>query len=280
ETIFTCQGKIINIDIDHSGWYFISCEECRKKVKPRDKFLWCDNCNKKACLPIPRYKIQLKVEDSSGMATFILFDSEAEKLLNISTKDLLNKSLEMRMSKIKLEPDEVILPVQIENLKGKQFVFQIQLNDYNLNHGWEFYTIKKLFDSFEETDKAIQFDKMTEPLPPCSEPSATSGSRRTTNGPYIWTSWTSSPSSSASKAITFAPHPPPRQCSDALSPSLDNIDALDATVLRKFGRKLLRNYTNWCSYLSKKSNIWISDHRKAAADHRRELLYVSLFLLI
>nr|XP_023914199.1 uncharacterized protein LOC112025746 [Quercus suber] len=120
ETIFTCQGKIINIDIDNSGWY----------------------------------RIQSKVEDSSGMATFILFDSEAEKLLNISAKDLLNKSLE--------EPDEVILPVQIENLKGKQFVFQIQLNDYNLNYGWELYTVKKLFDSFQETDKTIQLDKMTE----------------------------------------------------------------------------------------------------------------------
>ena len=52
--------------------------------------------------------------------------------------------------------------MQIENLKGKQPVFQIQLNDYNLNYGWEFYIIKKLFDSFEETDKAIQLDKMTE----------------------------------------------------------------------------------------------------------------------
>ncbi|XP_030924539.1 uncharacterized protein LOC115951485 [Quercus lobata] len=103
---------------------------------------------------VERYRIQLKVKDSSEMATFILFDSEAEKLLNISAKDLLNKSLE--------EPDEVILPVQIENLKGKQFVFQIQLNNYNLNYGWEFFTIKKLFDSFEETDKAIQLDKMTE----------------------------------------------------------------------------------------------------------------------
>ena len=51
---------------------------------------------------------------------------------------------------------------QIENLKGKQFVFQIQLNDYNLKYGWEFYAVKKLFDSFEETDKAIQLDKMIE----------------------------------------------------------------------------------------------------------------------
>ena len=27
---------------------------------------------------------------------------------------------------------------------------------------WEFYIVKKLFDSFKETDKAIQLDKMTE----------------------------------------------------------------------------------------------------------------------
>ena len=42
-----------------------------------------------------RYRIQLKVEDGSGMATFILFDLEAEKLLNISVEDILNKCLEV-----------------------------------------------------------------------------------------------------------------------------------------------------------------------------------------
>ncbi|KAK9922467.1 hypothetical protein M0R45_030930 [Rubus argutus] len=66
-----------------------------------------------------------------------------------------------------------------------------------------------------------------------------------------------------------------------LTPPPDNIDTLDATVLRKFRKKLLLNYTNWCSYLGKKSNIWISDHRRdAASDQRRELLYVCLYLLI
>ena len=54
------------------------------------------------------------------------------------------------------------VPMQIENLKGKQFVFQIQLNDYNLKYGWEFYTVKKRFDSFEETNKVILLDKMIE----------------------------------------------------------------------------------------------------------------------
>lgn len=63
-----------------------------------------------------------------------------------------------------------------------------------------------------------------------------------------------------------------------LSPPPDNIDSLDPGVLRKFRRKLLLNYTNWCSYIGKKSNIWISG--RSSGDHRRELLYVGLYLLI
>ncbi|XP_044502685.1 callose synthase 12-like [Mangifera indica] len=62
-----------------------------------------------------------------------------------------------------------------------------------------------------------------------------------------------------------------------LTPPPDNIDTLDGGVLRKLRRKLLKNYTNWCSYLGKQSNIWISDRN---SDQRRELLYVSLYLLI
>ncbi|KAK8259747.1 hypothetical protein V6Z11_D13G076400 [Gossypium hirsutum] len=63
-----------------------------------------------------------------------------------------------------------------------------------------------------------------------------------------------------------------------LSPPTDNIDILDVGVLRTFLRKLLKNYTNWCSYLGKKSNIWFS--RTSHSDHRRDLLYVGLYLLI
>ncbi|KAL1363022.1 hypothetical protein HN51_011233 [Arachis hypogaea] len=68
-----------------------------------------------------------------------------------------------------------------------------------------------------------------------------------------------------------------------LTPPPDNIDTLDAGVLRRFRRKLLKNYNSWCSYLGKKSNIWISDRRRggsADSEQRRELLYVSLYLLI
>ncbi|KAF6142022.1 hypothetical protein GIB67_037990 [Kingdonia uniflora] len=67
-----------------------------------------------------------------------------------------------------------------------------------------------------------------------------------------------------------------------LQPPPDNIDSLDPTVVRRFRRKLLSNYTSWCSYLGRKSNVWISDNHRSpsASDHRRELLYTSLYLLI
>uniref|UniRef100_M4EZH4 1,3-beta-glucan synthase component FKS1-like domain-containing protein n=1 Tax=Brassica campestris TaxID=3711 RepID=M4EZH4_BRACM len=62
-----------------------------------------------------------------------------------------------------------------------------------------------------------------------------------------------------------------------LSPPPDNIDSLDPAVVRRFRRKLLGNYSSWCSYLGRKSNIWISDR---TPDSRRELLYVGLYLLV
>ncbi|KAG6506231.1 hypothetical protein ZIOFF_031553 [Zingiber officinale] len=65
-------------------------------------------------------------------------------------------------------------------------------------------------------------------------------------------------------------------------PPPEDIDVLDAKVVRRVRKKLLHNYTAWCSYLGRKSNVWIavSGIRRAAPDPRRELLYAALYLLI
>ncbi|KAI3714043.1 hypothetical protein L1987_72633 [Smallanthus sonchifolius] len=57
-----------------------------------------------------------------------------------------------------------------------------------------------------------------------------------------------------------------------LQPPPVNIDTLDHSVLRRFRRKLLSNYTHWCSFLGCKSNISDSCRQISAADHCRELL--------
>ncbi|CAA6661090.1 unnamed protein product [Spirodela intermedia] len=41
-----------------------------------------------------------------------------------------------------------------------------------------------------------------------------------------------------------------------LHPPPDNIDTLDPGVVRRLRRKLLHNYTSWCGFLGRKSNVW------------------------
>jgi callose synthase len=65
-----------------------------------------------------------------------------------------------------------------------------------------------------------------------------------------------------------------------LQPPPDDIARLEGKVVRKLRKKILKNYDSWCAYLARKSNVWISDRRRDSIDERRELLYISLYLLI
>jgi callose synthase len=72
-----------------------------------------------------------------------------------------------------------------------------------------------------------------------------------------------------------------------LQPPPNIPDVLDPAVLRRFRTKLLNNYSAWCSFLGQKSQISLSSRRIRTATGsaefnglRRELLYVSLYLLI
>ncbi|XP_050273966.1 uncharacterized protein LOC126716947 [Quercus robur] len=78
----------------------------------------------------------------------------AEKLLHILAKELINKCSQV--------PEEFDMPMQIANLIGKTFVFQLELNDYNLKQGWEIYTVKKVFDPVMQIDNSVKLDQITD----------------------------------------------------------------------------------------------------------------------
>ncbi|XP_078151420.1 callose synthase 12-like [Carex rostrata] len=59
----------------------------------------------------------------------------------------------------------------------------------------------------------------------------------------------------------------------AVTPEI--VDSLDKSVPRKLCKKLLKNYNCWIGYLGKQSSVHLSDR-----DHRRNLLYAALYLLI
>ncbi|PWA97855.1 glycosyl transferase, family 48, 1,3-beta-glucan synthase subunit FKS1-like, domain-1 [Artemisia annua] len=65
-----------------------------------------------------------------------------------------------------------------------------------------------------------------------------------------------------------------------LSPPPAIPDNLDPKVLNQFRRKLLRNYETWCSFLRRKSQVRLPHFRQNPDTHRRELLYVAMYLLI
>lgn len=65
-----------------------------------------------------------------------------------------------------------------------------------------------------------------------------------------------------------------------LTPPPAIADNLDPKVLNQFRRKLLRNYETWCSYLCRKSQVRLPHFRQNSDTHRRELLYVAMYLLI
>lgn len=65
-----------------------------------------------------------------------------------------------------------------------------------------------------------------------------------------------------------------------LTPPPQNAAVLEFDLVRKFRKKLLTNYSRWCSYVGKSSRVRIHRLRKNTDEFRRELLYVSLYLLI
>ncbi|MBA0836692.1 hypothetical protein Goarm_008887 [Gossypium armourianum] len=65
-----------------------------------------------------------------------------------------------------------------------------------------------------------------------------------------------------------------------LQPPPANPDEVDRGVLQSFRKKLLHNYTSWCSFLRVKPHVHLPSRRGNSYDPTRELLYVSLYLLI
>ncbi|XP_058209041.1 callose synthase 12-like [Rhododendron vialii] len=64
------------------------------------------------------------------------------------------------------------------------------------------------------------------------------------------------------------------------SSSSSSLDSLPPSILRRFRRHLLKNYTLWCSFLGQKSNLRLATDPANPNPNRRELLYVCLYLLI
>ncbi|XP_065634042.1 uncharacterized protein LOC136069436 isoform X2 [Quercus suber] len=109
ERFFTCYADIVNIETEF-GWNYISCQLCKQKVKQQNNMFWCNSCNSESQFPMPSYKLHIQVKDHTGTASFVLFDKDAEKIIQKTAMELSLKNQ---------EPNKV--PQEIQNLLGKSY---------------------------------------------------------------------------------------------------------------------------------------------------------------
>ncbi|KAL0013058.1 hypothetical protein SO802_000127 [Lithocarpus litseifolius] len=137
--LVTCNAKIININNKY-GWYYVACLICKTKVKQIKGVLWCDRCKNEPKFAVPSYRIQVEVQDETSSTTFTLFDKGAEKIISKTAKEL----AELQQEILKL--NENILPKEIEKIIGKEYLFQLHLDEYNLKYGKENNTVSKILE--------------------------------------------------------------------------------------------------------------------------------------
>lgn len=149
ECIVTVRAKIVGID-NHYGWYYVSCKSCLKKAIPKDgDQMMCSRCEKIIDYPLMLFKIHIKVTDGTSSTTFVLFNMVSERLLDMSAKKILNN----------FSASQRDVPIELEALVGKDLVFKLRLNHYNLRDGFANYTVIDIFNPKEYLEKAYESTK-------------------------------------------------------------------------------------------------------------------------
>ncbi|XP_035836064.1 uncharacterized protein LOC110888803 [Helianthus annuus] len=168
-------GTIVAI-VSDKMWYYDGCNYCKSKVEKkfetydkddgtsdvRDAQLYqCSNkdCNGKEVFPLSRFKIPVRVQDSTGTVTLTLFDHEAMKFVRKTAKELIQ--IQDELLKTNDFPREY--PVEFEELLNLKCAFVIKVTDFNIANGVENYGISVVTtddDILDKLNKKFKIDQI------------------------------------------------------------------------------------------------------------------------
>ncbi|XP_076913682.1 uncharacterized protein LOC143572392, partial [Bidens hawaiensis] len=103
-------GKILPMS-KYMQWHYVGC-------KFRVKYICNQKCNGAIVEAVSRYRINLAVQDATGVVDLSLWERHANKLLKISAYDLL-----LKLINGPLNPG--LFPEELKNLENKLFTFKI-----------------------------------------------------------------------------------------------------------------------------------------------------------
>ncbi|XP_076952444.1 replication protein A 70 kDa DNA-binding subunit D-like [Bidens hawaiensis] len=134
--------KAICPDIE---WYYIGCNTCSRKLMENigegvtEYECKTERCNVLGVLPTPRFKIKIRVQDSTGVVSLTLFDRDAKMLINKTAAELID-------SQKQNEVENVGFPSELDCLLEKKFAFKVDVAEFNFRNSVEDYGINKLTD--------------------------------------------------------------------------------------------------------------------------------------
>ncbi|KAK1415064.1 hypothetical protein QVD17_30834 [Tagetes erecta] len=149
----------INSFIKDKPWGYFGCTKCYKKVEPviliDDKpkspaevdeptIYRCTKCLIDVRIPIPRFRIEFRVQDHTGVVSLTLFDREAKKLLKVSAKDLIGSQSKEVIESNQEVSDFYAYPPLLTTLLQRKFAFKIEISKFVLDHSLSVYGNNKI----------------------------------------------------------------------------------------------------------------------------------------
>ncbi|CAN7127038.1 unnamed protein product [Brassica rapa subsp. narinosa] len=130
EADFFCKARIVGV-VHENGWSFVACTGCNRKLERIGTSLSCNRCVTDAVTGVVRFRVELAVDDGNDSATFVVFDKEMTKL---TQQDAAVLALD----------EAANLPICLEELTDKEFVFQIRVTPFNFTPNHRTFTISTI----------------------------------------------------------------------------------------------------------------------------------------
>ncbi|GMN72125.1 hypothetical protein TIFTF001_052794 [Ficus carica] len=146
---FTTKATITQIDAQQ-GWFYNACPRCYRRVRQSGTSWWCDTHAYLTTIPITWYKINARIEDSTGGINIVMLGKTVQSLVNKACSIL-------TIQEGYTDPNTI--PPLIDQLKGMSKIFLIQ---FRPRGAFIDATVVKTFDDDES--------QMLLPAPPVQSP--------------------------------------------------------------------------------------------------------------
>jgi hypothetical protein len=101
-----------------------------------------------------RFRVTCRVQDSTGSASFVLWDRDVAKVVGLSANDIRERQLNSN--------DTESYPHELEALVNVRGAFRIKIDKYNLLRRGSAYTVIKMCDDPEIIDDLVAEDNVNE----------------------------------------------------------------------------------------------------------------------